>query len=335
MERLCQLGSHIVGALAPAAPSQQMSPAAAAEAHEAQQLPEAPVEMSQREKFLYDLNGFLVVEDVLSRGEIAALNAAFDANWNRLGYVRGFVYDWAFGRPADANEFRGMCEWPHPHCDPFRELLVPKRLIGHLNTMFGRGWRQSGYVPFMITACNSVRPNGERADPGIGGIIHGAGGVQFHPAMHYRYANDTMRNGLTVFAYQLMDVEEGDGGFCCIPGSHKSNFPLPDHLRDFRQRPAVGPVYNPPAKAGSCKYTPANAHHTKLTTLHQVWTSVWKIYVRLNCHRGRYHLQRGAVARDFTLVAPDQRATVVALSLHRQGDELQRRRLHRRTARLG
>ena len=36
-----------------------------------------------------------------------------------------------------------------------------------------------------------------------------------------RYANDAMRNGLAVFAYQLTDVEEGDGGFCCIPSSHK------------------------------------------------------------------------------------------------------------------
>jgi hypothetical protein len=45
----------------------------------------------------------------------------------------------------------------------------------------------------------------------MGGIIHGEGGVEFHPAMYYRYANETMRNGMSVFAYQLTDVEEGDG----------------------------------------------------------------------------------------------------------------------------
>ena len=47
--------------------------------------------MSQREKFLYDLNGFLVVEDALSSDEVAALNAAFDANWSQLGYAAGSV----------------------------------------------------------------------------------------------------------------------------------------------------------------------------------------------------------------------------------------------------
>ncbi len=37
-----------------------------------------------------------------------------------------------------------------------------------------------------------------------------------------------MRNGFTVVADNLRDVNEGDGGFGCVPGSHKSNFPLPD-----------------------------------------------------------------------------------------------------------
>ena len=121
--------------------------------------------MSQREKFLYDLNGFLVVEDALSSDEVAALNAAFDANWSQLGYARGFGYDWEHGEPADANEFRGMCEWPHPHCEPFRDLLVPKRLIGHLNTMFGRGWRQTVriFVTFPAVFCSFQQENAEFA----------------------------------------------------------------------------------------------------------------------------------------------------------------------------
>ena len=137
--------------------------------------------MTSREKFLYDLQGFLVVKAALSAEEVGRLNAAFDANWEQrvpsVSGVRG-------GVGGSTNEFRGMCEWPQPHCQPFRDLLVPKRLIGHLNTMFGRGWRQSGYVPFMITASNAQQ--GSRPpNPAVGGGIHGAGAAQFHPAMYY------------------------------------------------------------------------------------------------------------------------------------------------------
>ena len=142
---------------------------------------EEAAQMTSREKFLYDLQGFLVVKAALSAEEVGRLNAAFDANWEQrvpsVSGVRG-------GVGGSTNEFRGMCEWPQPHCQPFRELLVPKRLIGHLNTMFGRGWRQSGYVPFMITASNAQQ--GSRPpNPAVGGGIHGAGAAHFHPAMYY------------------------------------------------------------------------------------------------------------------------------------------------------
>ncbi|HZP81290.1 MAG TPA: hypothetical protein VFB21_06615 [Chthonomonadaceae bacterium] len=42
-----------------------------------------------------------------------------------------------------------------------------------------------------------------------------------------------MRNGLTVVAYNLKDVNPGDGGFGCVPGSHKSNLPFPSEWREL------------------------------------------------------------------------------------------------------
>ena len=33
-----------------------------------------------------------------------------------------------------------------------------------------------------------------------------------------------MRNGLCVVTFFLAPAAEGDGGFACIPGTHKSNF---------------------------------------------------------------------------------------------------------------
>ena len=43
----------------------------------------------------------------------------------------------------------------------------------------------------------------------------------------YYYSDGIMRNGLTVATWALTDVGPGDGGFVCVPGSHKTNF-LPD-----------------------------------------------------------------------------------------------------------
>ena len=41
--------------------------------------------MNDREKFLFDLQGFLKVEGFLSTDEVQVLNEAFDANWDKRG----------------------------------------------------------------------------------------------------------------------------------------------------------------------------------------------------------------------------------------------------------
>ena len=38
--------------------------------------------MNETEKFLFDLQGFIVVREFLSNEEVVALNNAFDANWD-------------------------------------------------------------------------------------------------------------------------------------------------------------------------------------------------------------------------------------------------------------
>ena len=37
--------------------------------------------------------------------------------------------------------------------------------------------------------------------------------------------------GMTNIAIQLTDNGPGDGGFACLPGSHKANYPCPDEIR--------------------------------------------------------------------------------------------------------
>lgn len=94
--------------------------------------PEPPAEMSDMEKFMFDLQGYLVVPDFLSPAEVEALNSAFDANWHlrRLGSDAS--------KRVGYDQFYGFLEWEEPHCTPFRELLANQKVIPYLNTIFGR-----------------------------------------------------------------------------------------------------------------------------------------------------------------------------------------------------
>lgn len=66
-----------------------------------------------------------------------------------------------------------------------------------------------------------------------GGDLHGGwewtGGSQFT-----RYHDGRFYNGLVSVSFELYDTRPNDGGFCCIPGSHKSNVHLPGHWRSLR-----------------------------------------------------------------------------------------------------
>ena len=65
------------------------------------------------------------------------------------------------------------------------------------------------------------------ARPGAeGGTLH-EGNTPYNPACDYHFRNGKFYNGLVVVSFALADVGAGDGGFCCIAGSHKSNVERP------------------------------------------------------------------------------------------------------------
>ena len=55
----------------------------------------------------------------------------------------------------------------------------------------------------------------------IGATLHG-GATPFSPTHYYRHHNNTMRNGLFVVAYNLYDVNPGDGGFAVFQVATKA-----------------------------------------------------------------------------------------------------------------
>jgi hypothetical protein len=179
---------------------------------------EAPLEMDETEKFMFDLQGFLVVPGFLTSLEVDRLNLAIDANWEmrrrgaeahkRMGY----------------DQFYGMLEWPQPHCQPFRELLAHRKLVPLLNTIFGRGWKND-HEPFMLTGTKAQSDAARAAVPQAGAVggmtVHGGTARRPDGAFYYEYANGTIRCGMCNCMYLLRDIAPGDGGVGFVPGSHK------------------------------------------------------------------------------------------------------------------
>ena len=66
-----------------------------------------------------------------------------------------------------------------------------------------------------------------------GHVFHGSSGPGFDPHQYYIFKDGRMHCGLTVVAWQLADVNPGDGGLCLIPGSHKGNFACPPEMKRY------------------------------------------------------------------------------------------------------
>lgn len=207
--------------------------------------------MTEREKYLFDTLGVLIVRDFLRPDEVARLNAAFDANRDRQGEDGNSATGDSATLKGERKRgiFTGMLEWEKPWCDPFRELLCHPKAIPYLNAMLGRGWRMD-HAPFML--CGGAGAEGL--------LLHGPG-HQFDGAQYYVYKNGIMRCGMIVLQFQLSEVLEGQGGFCYIPGSHKANYPLPASIRTWETDQEI--VVNPACKAGDLLiFNEATTHGT-------------------------------------------------------------------------
>lgn len=178
--------------------------------------------MNAEEKYLFDLWGFVNIEGVLGEDELADLNALIDAQ--------------DYPDPVDDNvhsqRFGGFLSWED---DAFRNLLNHPRIMPCLAEIVGPKFRLDHVYGILMI------------DGNPGGTLHG-GGTPYDPSQYYVFRNDRMYNGLTVVSWALTDMLPGHGGFCCIPGSHKSNYPCPPQFR-----PVV-----PSNKAGKTCMTPVH-----------------------------------------------------------------------------
>ena len=87
-----------------------------------------------------------------------------------------------------------------------------------------------------------------------------------------------MRNQLLTVCLQLTPAPAGAGGFCAVPGSHKSNFPIPPALADLADEELAQYVQQPALDAGDVLiFSEATLHGTlPWTANHQRRTVIYR-----------------------------------------------------------
>ena len=210
--------------------------------------------MNDTQKYLFDLQGFLVVEGVLSKAEVAAANEAIDRHADgiveRVGGVSLSSDSKTMQGETGRGDLGGLLSWEKPWCDPFRAMLAHPQIAPYLNQLLGKGWRLDHNAGLI-----SMRKGAE------GHLLHGSSGPAFDRHQYYIFKDGQMHNGLTVVAWQLADVNPGDGGLALIPGSHKGNYACPQPVRKWEAHQDV--VKQVTCKAGDVViFTEAVTHGT-------------------------------------------------------------------------
>jgi hypothetical protein len=190
--------------------------------------------MTDEERFAFDLEGYLLVKQVLTAEEIAALTAILAQKLPALP-----------DKPTHRRVFRTSTWGP-----PYRALIDHPKVVPYLIELIGPKFRLDHDY------CLSMTKGGRDQD------LHG--GTTIHNPDHWYTCRDgVIRCGLTVVTFFLTHADAGDGVFCCIPGSHKSNFitDLPEDVRRYRRIPHY--VVQPVVEAGDAViFTEALVHGT-------------------------------------------------------------------------
>jgi hypothetical protein len=155
--------------------------------------------LTDHERYAFDVQGFLVRHGVLSPSELTSLHESIDA----LGLE-------APGDTIQSQRFSGHLA----RSGAFQRLIDHPAVFDVVVELCGRHVRLDHAYGIVMA-------------PGTSGLgLHG-GATPFDPAQYYVVRDGQLRCGLVAIQWALVDHPPRGGGFCCVPGSHKANFPLP------------------------------------------------------------------------------------------------------------
>ncbi|MDA1193135.1 MAG: phytanoyl-CoA dioxygenase family protein [Candidatus Poribacteria bacterium] len=195
--------------------------------------------MTDEQKFLFDLQGYLRVEGVLDDETLERMRADMDTHG-----IQNPEND------PGKSRFGGFLSWG----DDWRALIDQPTIMPILNEIIGARFRLDH--AYGMAARGDVEPSGQ-------GMHHTAG--MFGHGCFYVNHGRQMHNGLVVVSYALNDIPAGAGGFCCIPGSHKALFEMPSKYYRVEDNPLAQQI---PMNAGDVViFTEALTHGTMPWTL--------------------------------------------------------------------
>ena len=196
----------------------------------------------QLQQYLFDVQGYLVIENVLNAEELAVLNRHIDEQeLPTPGKVQRF---------GSAPGGSGFLQWGKPFCD----LLDHPKIMSILQFRLGDCFRLDRIYGMYME--EGMPRGGLHADYGATSPT-----AKTQPGEYYSFRDNEIHNGFVVVTWNLADTGPEHGGFCCIPGSHKSNYKLPQQIA---AAPEDAPcVVIPNAPAGSAiLFTEALTHGT-------------------------------------------------------------------------
>ena len=180
--------------------------------------------MTEEERYLFDLQGYLVIEDVLGPEELDELNGLLDAYdiWNQ---PRGEDLSFDFWQNDEHQISAGPL---HMWAKPFRSLIAHRSTVPYLTEILGPRFRYDHGHAMVMRAGGT--PFG----------LHG-GATPWDSAIAYDVAQGRIQCGLVVVQYTLCDVSESDGGVLRPARKPQERILLPRELQVPRRSRAVDP----------------------------------------------------------------------------------------------
>jgi hypothetical protein len=188
-----------------------------------------PLEMTDDEKYLFDLNGYLVVRGVLTPEEVQQANDAIDQHAEDFversgGALRNAVQGTKlYGTGPGRQDLGQVLEWGHDDSQIFQSVLAHPRLVPLFHGILGKGYRMD-HLPLVL-----AQEKGAEGFQLHGGTID-CGTGEYNPFLAYNCHHGKIQTALLGVNVMLVDHNAGDGGFCIVPGSHKSNFKMPAQM---------------------------------------------------------------------------------------------------------
>ena len=181
--------------------------------------------MNEEQRYLFDTFGYLVVPDVLTVAQIDELRTTLKQPTEQFNSDDQNVVPLHWSKV-----WRDMLDLPA--LSPVLEELIGNHR--HRRAQEARAKEDADARILPTFRLDHINVHTHIAKGFKGGMLHGGslgtGGCQF-----FRYHDGRFYNGLVSVTFELYDSHANGGGFGCIPGTHKSNLPLPAAWRDLSQ----------------------------------------------------------------------------------------------------